>query len=122
MTTYIKDLIDLPEKVHGGDFVLKLTEGIGVSLVEHLKGAVNGQVTPEAMELIRGEILKTTNPAQLLGGGPLLGVNGVSIIGHGSGRADAVQRAIGTAEFAVNNGFIAKINEELSQIRELMED
>ncbi len=28
MTTYIKDLIDLPEKVHGGDFVLKLTEGV----------------------------------------------------------------------------------------------
>lgn len=28
MTTYIKDLIDLPERVHGGDFVLKLTEGI----------------------------------------------------------------------------------------------
>jgi hypothetical protein len=28
MTTYIKDLIDLPERVHGGDFVLKLTEGV----------------------------------------------------------------------------------------------
>jgi hypothetical protein len=28
MTTYIKDLIDLPEKVHVGDFVLKLTEGV----------------------------------------------------------------------------------------------
>ncbi len=28
MTTYIKDLIDLPEMVQGGDFVLKLTEGV----------------------------------------------------------------------------------------------
>jgi hypothetical protein len=28
MTTLIQDLIDLPEKVHSGDFVLKLTEGV----------------------------------------------------------------------------------------------
>ena len=28
MTTYIKDLIEIPESVRGGDFVLKLTEGV----------------------------------------------------------------------------------------------
>jgi hypothetical protein len=28
MTTYIRDLIDLPERVHRGDFVLRLTEGV----------------------------------------------------------------------------------------------
>ena len=43
MTTYIKDLIDLPERVHGGDFVLKLTEGVGHP-EETLRPSV---VTPE---------------------------------------------------------------------------
>lgn len=28
METYIKDLIDLPEQVNRGDFVLRLTEGV----------------------------------------------------------------------------------------------
>jgi hypothetical protein len=28
MTRYIRDLIELPEQVHRGDFVLRLTEGV----------------------------------------------------------------------------------------------
>ena len=28
MPRYIRDLIDLPEQVHRGDFVLRLTEGV----------------------------------------------------------------------------------------------
>jgi hypothetical protein len=28
MTTLIRDLIDIPEQVHRGDFVLRLTEGV----------------------------------------------------------------------------------------------
>jgi hypothetical protein len=26
-TVYVKDLLELPERIHKGDFVLKLTEG-----------------------------------------------------------------------------------------------
>ena len=100
-----------------GNVVMKLTEGIGVSLIEHLKGAVDGQVTPEAMELIRGEILKTTNPAQDRGGGPLLGVNGVSIVGHGRANATEVANAIATAELALDLGFIGRLTERLAAVR-----
>jgi len=104
-----------------GNVVMKLTEGIGVSLIEHLANAVNGQVTPEAMNLIKGEILKTTNPAQDLGGGPLLGVNGVSIIGHG--RADSVEvaNAIATAKLALDLGFIERLTERLATVRAVVE-
>ncbi len=59
MTTYIKDLIDLPEKVHGGHFVLKLTEG-----VEHPDQTLRPYVvTPEfarnfddALDFIKGGV------------------------------------------------------------------
>lgn len=32
MTELLKDLITIPEHVHKGDYVLKLTEGVGESL------------------------------------------------------------------------------------------
>ena len=100
-----------------GNVVMKLTEGIGVSLIEYLKGAVNGQVTAEAMTLIKNEILKTTNPAQDLGGGPLLGVNGVSIVGHGRADAIEVANAIATAKLALELGFIGRLTERLAAVR-----
>lgn len=71
MTTYIKDLIDLPEKVHGGDFVLKLTEG-----VEHPEETLRPYVvTPElarnfdeALDFIKGAIQSSSSKAAYLHG------------------------------------------------------
>ena len=46
MPRYIRDLIDLPEQVHRGDFVLRLTEG-----VEHPAETVDSYVvTPQLVE------------------------------------------------------------------------
>ncbi len=104
-----------------GNVVMKLTEGIGVSLVEHLASATNGQVNPEVMSLIKDEILKTTNPAQDRGGGPLLGVNGVSVVGHGRADATEVANAIATAKLALELGFIDRLTERLATVRATVE-
>ena len=48
----------------------------------------------------------------------LFGVNGVSVIGHGRAKANAVRLAIKTAKETVENNFITKLNEELSQLDE----
>ena len=71
MTTYIKDLIDLPEKVHGGDFVLKLTEG-----VEHPEQTLKPYVvTPQlgecfdaALDFIKGAVQANSSKAAYLHG------------------------------------------------------
>ena len=71
MTTYIKDLINLPEKVHGGDFVLKLTEGI-----EHPDETLRPYVvTPElarnfdgALDFIKGAVQSNSSKAAYLHG------------------------------------------------------
>ncbi len=71
MTTYIKDLIDLPERVHGGDFVLKLTEG-----VEHPDETLRHYVvTPElarnfddALDFIKGAVQSNSSKAAYLHG------------------------------------------------------
>ena len=45
----------------------------------------------------------------LYGGAPLLGVNGVCIIGHGSSNAKAVSAALAVASQAVRGGLTASI-------------
>jgi hypothetical protein len=71
MTAYIKDLIDLLEKVHGSDFVLKLAVG-----VEHPNETLRPYVvTPElarnfddALDFIKGAIQSSSSKAAYLHG------------------------------------------------------
>jgi glycerol-3-phosphate acyltransferase PlsX len=48
------------------------------------------------------------------GGAPLLGVNGVSIICHGSSKAPAIKNAIGVAKECVHNNFIKSLQDSIS--------
>ena len=43
-------------------------------------------------------------------------MNGISVVGHGAGDADAVQRAIGTARHTHSINFIPKLNEEMAEV------
>ena len=103
-----------------GNIVMKLTEGLGLAIAEHLQAKFADTWPQEALEEMGREVFRQTNQLETYGGGPLLGVDGVSVVGHGRGSADAVRRAIGTARMSVENGFIAKINEELDRVRRQM--
>lgn len=52
------------------------------------------------------------------GGAPLLGVNGVVIIGHGRSNATAIKNAVGQARKAVQSGVIESIRAGLEQIEQ----
>jgi glycerol-3-phosphate acyltransferase PlsX len=53
-----------------------------------------------------------------VGGGPLLGVNGVVIVAHGRSNARAMKNAIGQARMAVQGGVVHAIHDGLSQGQE----
>ena len=101
-----------------GNVVMKLTEGLGTAMVDHLRSRFDGELPPDKLDEITRVVYEQTNIVETYGGGPLLGVNGVSVVGHGRARADAVRRAIGTAKFAVDNEFIPRLNEELTVMQE----
>ena len=44
------------------------------------------------------------------------GVNGVSVVGHGSAQAQAVSRAIETAKQVADTGFVAQMFDDLGAI------
>ena len=104
-----------------GNIVMKLTEGLGQAISEHLRTRLKDRLSESDLNDLVQEVYELNNRVETHGGGPLFGVNGVSVIGHGRARADAVRRAIGTAKFTVESGFISKLNEELGQMRARVE-
>ena len=100
-----------------GNIVMKLTEGIGQALCGHLRTELKGKVSDSEIDRLASGVYELSNPAESRGGGPLFGVNGVSVVGHGRARSNAVRRAIGTAKLVVETGFISKLNRELDRVR-----
>lgn len=88
-----------------------------------------GNTIIKVMEGLMSEIMKLlqeagVDPYQLLqdfdytqiGGAPLLGVKGVSVVCHGSSRADAVCSGIALAERCVGRGLVTSLAQSLTMI------
>ena len=105
-----------------GNVVMKLAEGLGNALSDRLRERFESKIPGTGLEEILRDVHEVSAPAETHGGGPLFGVNGVSIVGHGRARADAVERAIGTARLTVETGFISKVNGELAKVRATVSD
>ena len=100
-----------------GNVVMKLTEGLGQALADHLRGALRDSLPAEELERVVSKVYELNNIVETWGGGPLFGVNGVSIVGHGRARRTGVKRAIATAKRTVDSQFVSGLNEELARIR-----
>lgn len=92
-----------------GNIVLKLTEGI----VETLFMMIKKELRKNPVRSLGGFLVKPGFQELMLkldcaeyGGAPLLGVQGISIICHGSSRAKAIRNAIRSARDAVKNNFL----------------
>ena len=105
-----------------GNIVMKLTEGLGQQLSDHLRSRLDGRLPKDELDLLLKEFHDMNNVVESRGGGPLLGVNGVSVVGHGSARADAVERALATAKLAVETDFVTQMNRRLEQLDSDLDD
>ena len=99
-----------------GNIVMKLTEGLGQQLGEHLRARLDGVVPSDDLDTLLQEFYEMNNVVESRGGGPLFGVNGVSVVGHGASRADAVERALGMAKLAVETEFVSQMNSRLEML------
>ena len=97
-----------------GNVILKLTEGLGDAIINHVHKGLGD--TEESKKLSK-EIFEKMNILEAFGGGPLLGVKGLAIVGHGSSGVDAVANAIGTAKYVIGTGLIEAQQAELDRIR-----
>lgn len=98
-----------------GNIVLKTIEGVGLSILTFL----NNEFKKSPLKLIGASLLKDTlltlkkkMDYREYGGAPLLGVNGISIISHGSSDSTAIKNAILLAKKMAENNIIEKISSE----------
>ena len=99
-----------------GNIVMKLTEGLGLALSSHLRQTLSGKLSETDLDATAQDVHDLNNIVHTHGGGPIFGVNGISVVGHGAANARAVQRAIGTAKYSHDIDFIPKLNEEMAQV------
>lgn len=100
-----------------GNVVLKTAEG----LAEYIKSVAKEDIRrhpltwlPAALLLPCLRRLKKQTDYCEYGGAPLLGLDGVCIIGHGRSNAHAVANAVRAAKVAVNGGVVSAIRDALT--------
>lgn len=102
-----------------GNIVLKSAEGIAGALYKTLKDEINRSWLAKIGLVMAVKALvrfKKRIDYTEYGGAPLLGVNGVSIICHGSSTAKAVKNGIRVAMESVDNHLVDEILDSISQI------
>lgn len=102
-----------------GNIVLKLTEGLALSIFSMLKKEFMKSLKTKigALMLKSGlkEFKKRLDYSEY-GGAPLLGVKGAVIKAHGSSNANAIKNAIRQAKVFVENNVIEKIEKDIEKL------
>jgi phosphate acyltransferase len=100
-----------------GNVALKISEGvaehIGGMLKKAIKSSIASQIGYALSRRAFNDFRKRTDYSEY-GGAPLLGVRGITIIGHGRSNANAVKNAIRVAAEMCRSRVNEKIEQELS--------
>ncbi len=98
-----------------GNILMKFTEGLGSALFPFLEKQLSSHLTLQAIKTVASDIWQVTNLPRTMGG-PLFGVNGPVVLGHGSSKADGVAGAIHTGVRYVKLGLLDSMRQELLEV------
>jgi phosphate acyltransferase len=102
-----------------GNITIKSFEAMGSTLSNLIRQEIRSDVVSTLGGLLARpafrRVAKQIDPFEI-GGAPLLGVNGVVIIGHGRSNAIAIKNAIRQARLAVAGGVIRSIRDGLENL------
>lgn len=102
-----------------GNITLKVGEGLVETLERLLRQELGPSFTTRlAAWLVRDAWarLRARVDATAHGGAPLLGVNGVALVGHGRSKARAVRNGIATAARLAEGGTVSRLREALAEM------
>ena len=98
-----------------GNILLKFCEGLGEVTGEWLRRKLEGRLPQEEMAAISEELFALTHAAEE--GGPIFGLDGIVVIGHGRAMAPQVAKAIGMARMMVEADLVPEIKRELAKLK-----
>ena len=99
-----------------GNVLLKFAEGLGMALSQRLSRVLRDHLSPQSIVQVTDDLALVTNIAEVGGGGPLFGVEGVVVVGHGRARAPSVAEAIAMANKVVKLGMVEAMRRELAAL------
>jgi glycerol-3-phosphate acyltransferase PlsX len=102
-----------------GNVVLKLSEGISLALMDRVRttltqtllGTVGGALVKHSLRSLRAEL-----DWAKVGGAPLLGVDGVTVVGHGASTPEAVASGIGLTRTLARERLVGRLDEALGAL------
>jgi glycerol-3-phosphate acyltransferase PlsX len=101
-----------------GNVIIKLAEGVSKFLLEVLKTEITSSNVSKVGAMLAKpafDHVKKRLDYREYGGAPLLGVDGVVIVGHGRSDARAIRNGIRVAAQAVENGVLDAIKQGLAE-------
>lgn len=100
-----------------GNAVLKSIEGLGREIAGWLTRELAGDLPAARLAAVTGRLIEWTNPIELHGSLPLLGVRGNVVMAHGASDRRAIHAAIGQAVQAVRARFVDTLRTALAETR-----
>lgn len=108
-----------------GNLIMKTAEAVAGymsdlirdEMIKGIRTSIGGLLARPAF----GRVRRRLDPHEV-GGAPLLGVNGVVIIGHGRSNDYAIKQAIGQARLAVEKDIVGAIRDGLDPLRRVNAD
>jgi glycerol-3-phosphate acyltransferase PlsX len=100
-----------------GNVLVKYSEGLGHALSRWLGKELKDAIPAGTLEKTSQKLYRLLSPAVAMGGGPLVGVNGVASVAHGNSRAAQIVGTIKNTKMAVESGFVDKLRTELEKIQ-----
>mgnify|MGYP006155986515 CR=1 FL=1 len=98
-----------------GNILMKFSEGLGVAVLNYIKSS--GLTGDHTQNQVVEKLYSLTNFVEHLGGGPLLGLNGVCIVGHGRSMANSVSAAINMAKMVLDLDLVNLMDKELTMVK-----
>ena len=98
-----------------GNILIKFAEGLGSALVPYLSRTLAPILPREQVQQIGEELWTTMNLPRTMGG-PLFGVDGLVMIGHGSSTAEGVAGAINTGLLCHRLELVEGFRQELAEL------
>ncbi|HEV2282363.1 MAG TPA: hypothetical protein VGX75_08235 [bacterium] len=100
-----------------GNAVLKSIEGLGREIAAWLGRELAADLPAQRLEVVTNRLIELTNPIDLHGSLPLLGVRGNVVMAHGASDRHAIQAAVGQAAQAVRVRFVETLRTALAETR-----
>lgn len=100
-----------------GNVALKTVEGLGRELAGWLRREAADALGPDRAEGLAARMIEITNPIDLRGSLPLLGVRGNVVMAHGASDRGAIQAAIVQGVQAVRGRFVEVLQRALEDTR-----